>query len=430
MRGQAAQSSRHSEASQQRRGASRGLGLARPALEVDPIHVHLVGDVLDRLIAEVVVGDRGLVAHLLVHGRRDADAPGLGQGLEAGGDVHAVAVEAIAIDGHVAHVRTDAKLHLALLGDVGVAGAQHALDLDRALDRADRGRELREEVVAREVGDAAPVLAHQRLDLLPVRRQRADRRLLIGCRRSGSRRACVPWRELPSDAHDLQAQQGTASNRAESRHSDARPRPQATDVLKEIGGEPAACESAIMTEDLHFIGMNSRVHPKYKTKYRVNNWLEYDRALVQRGEITLWISDDAIEDWKPAASGGRGGQRKFSDHAIETALMLRLVFKLPHRQAEGFLRSILSLMDILPLRVVTRKHRHLSAEPALLNARIREWTPRLVLQGAVPSRSLIRSSAGVRLTSWSFRGGFRTSRRPGAIRTTDTSWSGSRPSRG
>ena len=96
----------------------------------------------------------------------------------------------------------------------------------------------------------------------------------------------------------------------------------------------------------HFLGMNSRVHPKYKTKYRVNNWSEYDRALVQRGEVTLWMSEDAIEDWKPAASGGRGGQRKFSDHAIETALMLRLVFKLPLRQAEGFLRSILSLMDI------------------------------------------------------------------------------------
>jgi hypothetical protein len=50
----------------------------------------------------------------------------------------------------------------------------------------------------------------------------------------------------------------------------------------------------------HFLGMNSRVHPKYKTKYRVNNWSEYDRALVQRGEITLWMSEDAIEDWKPA----------------------------------------------------------------------------------------------------------------------------------
>ncbi len=96
----------------------------------------------------------------------------------------------------------------------------------------------------------------------------------------------------------------------------------------------------------HSLSMRSRVHPKYKTKYRVNNWSEYDTALVQRGEITLWISEDAIEDWKPAASGGRGGQRKFSDHAIETALMLRLIFKLPLRQAEGFLRSVLSLMSV------------------------------------------------------------------------------------
>ena len=92
--------------------------------------------------------------------------------------------------------------------------------------------------------------------------------------------------------------------------------------------------------------MNSRVHPKYKTKYRVSNWSEYDQALVQRGDITLWISEEAIKGWKPASSGKRGGQKKFSDHAIETALVLRLVFKLPLRQAEGFLRSILSLMDL------------------------------------------------------------------------------------
>jgi len=73
--------------------------------------------------------------------------------------------------------------------------------------------------------------------------------------------------------------------------------------------------------------MKSKVHPKYKTKYRVGNWPEYDRALVQRGDVTLWISTDAIDDWRPAPSGRRGGQRKFSDHAIETALILRLVFK-------------------------------------------------------------------------------------------------------
>jgi len=63
--------------------------------------------------------------------------------------------------------------------------------------------------------------------------------------------------------------------------------------------------------------MKSRVHPKYKTKYRVGNWADYDRALVQRGDITLWISAEAIESWTPAPSGRRGGQRKFSDVAIE-----------------------------------------------------------------------------------------------------------------
>ena len=97
----------------------------------------------------------------------------------------------------------------------------------------------------------------------------------------------------------------------------------------------------------HDLRMKSRVHPTYKTKYRVNNWAEYDRALlVQRGNITLWISQDAIASWKPVSTGLRGAQRKFSDHAIETALSLRLVFKLPLRQAEEFLRSVLSLMNV------------------------------------------------------------------------------------
>jgi transposase len=96
----------------------------------------------------------------------------------------------------------------------------------------------------------------------------------------------------------------------------------------------------------HASNMKSRIHPKYKTKHLVSNWREYDRSLVQRGDITLWISEEAIQGWIPASSGKRGAQRKFSDHAIETSLALRLVFKLPLRQAEGFLRSTLSLMGV------------------------------------------------------------------------------------
>lgn len=41
-----------------------------------------------------------------------------------------------------------------------------------------------------------------------------------------------------------------------------------------------------------------------------------------------------------------GAPRTYSDLAIETALTLRPVFRLPLRQAEGFLRSLLELMDV------------------------------------------------------------------------------------
>ena len=83
-------------------------------------------------------------------------------------------------------------------------------------------------------------------------------------------------------------------------------------------------------------------HPKYKTAYRVKNWREYDKSLRDRGDITLWISQDAIDAWTPPQTGKRG----YSDAAIETALSLRLLFRLPLRQTEGFLSSILSLMDV------------------------------------------------------------------------------------
>ena len=92
--------------------------------------------------------------------------------------------------------------------------------------------------------------------------------------------------------------------------------------------------------------MKSRVHPKYKARYRVTNWREYERGLVQRGDVTVWLSPEALDAWKAKLSGCRGAQPKFSDLAIETALTLRLVFSLPLRQTEGFLRSLFKLMGV------------------------------------------------------------------------------------
>ena len=93
-------------------------------------------------------------------------------------------------------------------------------------------------------------------------------------------------------------------------------------------------------------------HPKYKTAYRAGNWPDYDQALRNRGDVTIWFSEDAIGAWTAAEMGKRGGQPIYSDITIETALTLKCVFHLPLRQSEGFLGSILKLMGLdLPCRI-------------------------------------------------------------------------------
>ena len=89
-----------------------------------------------------------------------------------------------------------------------------------------------------------------------------------------------------------------------------------------------------------------RRHPKYKTNYRVRNWPEYEKSLRDRGNITIWMPPEGIAAWTPSVTGKRGAPRVYSDIAIETALTLRLLFHLPLRQTEGFLSSILKLMDL------------------------------------------------------------------------------------
>ncbi len=54
----------------------------------------------------------------------------------------------------------------------------------------------------------------------------------------------------------------------------------------------------------------SLVHPKFKTKYRVANWSDYDRSLVERGNITLWITPEAMAAWNAKPTHRRGGQPK------------------------------------------------------------------------------------------------------------------------
>ena len=92
----------------------------------------------------------------------------------------------------------------------------------------------------------------------------------------------------------------------------------------------------------------SKVHPNFKIKYNIRNWASYDRTLVRRGDLTLWLSPRAVTTWMAMPSGKSGGQRHYSDIAIEAALTLRLVFGLPWRQTEGLLNAMLTLMGLEP----------------------------------------------------------------------------------
>ena len=87
-----------------------------------------------------------------------------------------------------------------------------------------------------------------------------------------------------------------------------------------------------------------------KSQYRVRNWPEYEAGLQRRGDLTVWLSDDALSSWRAPASGKPGGQRTYADIAIEAALTIRMVFHLPLRQTEGFLRSLADLLKVdLPI---------------------------------------------------------------------------------
>jgi hypothetical protein len=57
-------------------------------------------------------------------------------------------------------------------------------------------------------------------------------------------------------------------------------------------------------------------HPKYKTAYRVKNWHAYDQSLRDRGDLTLWISQDAIDAWSPPMTGKRGAQSVYAEALV------------------------------------------------------------------------------------------------------------------
>ena len=85
----------------------------------------------------------------------------------------------------------------------------------------------------------------------------------------------------------------------------------------------------------------------YSFHYRIRNWCNYDQALIARGRVTLWFDEAAIAAWRNTErSLRRGTPRIYSDTAIQCALMLKEVFHLSLRAAQGFLSSLIDVMAL------------------------------------------------------------------------------------
>jgi len=61
-----------------------------------------------------------------------------------------------------------------------------------------------------------------------------------------------------------------------------------------------------------------------KTPYRVSNWPAYEEGLRSRGDLTIWLSEEALGSWKAKSSGKPGGQRVYNNLAVETAVTIRM----------------------------------------------------------------------------------------------------------
>ena len=45
-------------------------------------------------------------------------------------------------------------------------------------------------------------------------------------------------------------------------------------------------------------------HKIKKARHKVTNWAHYNDALRRRGDISIWFTQDAIDQWRPAKTGG------------------------------------------------------------------------------------------------------------------------------
>ena len=85
--------------------------------------------------------------------------------------------------------------------------------------------------------------------------------------------------------------------------------------------------------------------PTPKT-YRTTNWSSYNRALINRGNISIWF--DPNTQWYAQPQNKQGRNQTYSDTAIQCCLMIKSLFNLSSMKYFSFLASFgkLAYLDL------------------------------------------------------------------------------------
>lgn len=87
---------------------------------------------------------------------------------------------------------------------------------------------------------------------------------------------------------------------------------------------------------------------KKKTQDRVRKWAAYNAALVNRGNLTVWVDEEALQAWQYTGPRQRGAQDVYvyAEAAIQCVLTLRAVYHLALRATQGLAQSVFGFLQV------------------------------------------------------------------------------------
>ncbi len=108
--------------------------------------------------------------------------------------------------------------------------------------------------------------------------------------------------------------------------------------------------------------MSDVVAPNAQEQQKVSHWSAYNKALVDRGDLRVFVTQKVLDSWRATTRGKNGRPATYSDEAIKLVLTLRTLLNLTLRRTEGLTKSLFQEMGVdLPVPNYTTLHRRMKA---------------------------------------------------------------------